>query len=395
MNYHIFPQDKFFGTYIEDIYKLRQEDNNVFWVRGNKGDSDILKTQRPITFIGDNRSGIIEKLQSLTSQDKLIISWYDLFIGECIIDSGISSKVYVYLMGGDFYNDPIGYHDSWLYDSNTKKIVNRFHQPRINIFRRPKNWYKTIIETWQRITYRKHLKSEYKRKQETIARIDYMITGDHNYDEVKLVKHLYPDFRAQYITGSFDLNFEISKVQQDASSYDGSRPLRIMLGNSADPTNNHVDACMFLKKTILSDIEIYCPLSYGNQKYASEFQQWANDHLKTIFHPILEFLDRERYIKLLNSMDIVVMYHNRQQAFGSIVTSLCLGKPVFIKKESPLYSMLSKMEVPNVYSTNKLRNCDIQQLCSIAQKNRDLCLSIIQKYYSENARLSNLKKIIS
>lgn len=394
MNYHIFPQNKFFDAYIEDIYKLHQEKNNVFWVRGNKGDSDLLKTERPVTYIGNDETSIIEKLRSIRSQDKLIVSWYDTFIGECILSAKTTCCVYAYLMGGDFYNDPFGYHNFWLYDSCTKKIIDKIYSPQINFHRRPKNWYKILNEIQCKKKYKSELIESYNRKLKTIARIDYIITGANNEAEICFVKKLFPTFRAKYIHGSFDQNFDLAKDLPPKDPYSGDQMLQVLLGNSADPSNNHIDACNFLLKALPKDSIVNCPLSYGDPDYSVIFQKWAETNLQSRFHPVKDFLSRKEYVELLNNMDLVIMYHNRQQAIGNIITSLCLGKPIFIKRHSPVFLMLTSMKVPNVFSLDMLNPHNIATICKDAHKNRAQVLSIIQNCYSEQARLNDLKKII-
>jgi hypothetical protein len=45
--------------------------------------------------------------------------------------------------------------------------------------------------------------------------------------------------------------------------------LSILLGNSADPSNNHVEALERLLPYRDQDIKIYAPLSYGDQRPAA------------------------------------------------------------------------------------------------------------------------------
>lgn len=394
MNYHIIPQDKFFHSYIEDIYKLQQEDSNVFWVRGNEGDSVFFHTTRPVVYIGNDCDSIVRKLRLLQSNDKLIVSWYDLFIGDCILKANINNRLYTYLMGGDFYDDPQGYHDFWLYDSFTRKIIKKIRHPRIHLHLRPQNWFKYSEELKTIINYRTSVQKAYRRKLETIARINILITGANNDAEISLLKKIYPSFKGKYICGSYDQNYDLAKDLIIKTPYNGEQPLKILLGNSADPTNNHIDACKIIDKKITDDYNIYCPLSYGDNYYSIYFQKWAKQHLQTKIHLFLDFMNRNDYIKLLNEMDIVVMYHNRQQAMGNIITSLTLGKPIFLKSQNPVFQMLKKIGVPYVYNISDLGNVNIFDVCLDAQNKREYCISIIKKYYSEDARLNYLKKIL-
>lgn len=52
MNYHIITQEKFFNTYIEDIYRLGLQDENVIWVRGRERKNDFFHTDRQSSIWG-------------------------------------------------------------------------------------------------------------------------------------------------------------------------------------------------------------------------------------------------------------------------------------------------------------------------------------------------------
>ena len=73
MNYHIITQEKFFNTYIEDIYRLGLQDENVIWVRGNEGKNVFFQTDRPVEYIGEDRHHFEEKLRQLKPEDNHIV----------------------------------------------------------------------------------------------------------------------------------------------------------------------------------------------------------------------------------------------------------------------------------------------------------------------------------
>ena len=106
MNYHIITQEKFFHAYIEDIYRIHEEDNNVIWVRGTEGKNDFFQTDRPVEYIGTDAAYIRKKLSQLKPEDKLFVSWYDTFIGDIILSMGLPNPLYVYLLGAEFYSFP-------------------------------------------------------------------------------------------------------------------------------------------------------------------------------------------------------------------------------------------------------------------------------------------------
>ena len=105
-------------------------------------------------------------------------------------------------------------------------------------------------------------------------------------------------------------------------------------------------------------------------------------------------MKREQYIHFMNEMDVVVMYHNRQQAAGATMTALALGKPVFLKAKSPLYTQLSEIGVKSIYDVALLHTVSIRSAICDAQMNRKDTLERLYKEYSEDVRLRHLKELL-
>lgn len=394
MNYHIFPANIFFNSYIEDIYLLHEEKNNVFWVRGNESDNKYLKTSRPITFIGHDEERIVSLLKRLRNTDKLFISWYDIFIGKCVLKAGITCELYVYLMGGEFYDDPPGFHNKWLFDRKTTKIVNKLTSPHVVFLRKPKNWHKIVDEIIQKLNHNKKLHEQYVEKSETISRIDYLITVPHNQSEIELISKLYPTFQAKYLSGGFDQNVDLSINHTATHNIESHNTLRILLGNSSNPTNNHLDAFSLITKRLKINYEIYAPLSYGDDNYSKIVQKYATRIWKEKFHPITQFMERSQYIEFLKTIDIVIMYHNRQQAYGNIITSLMLGKPIFMKKNNASFKTFSSIGIKSIFDIKLLNDKSVSDAILYAQKNILETRLLLIKYFSREQRLLYLSKLL-
>lgn len=107
--------------------------------------------------------------------------------------------------------------------------------------------------------------------------------------------------------------------------------INILVGNSADPTNNHAE--VFEKLSLYKDdsIQIYCPLSYGQADYADRIVKLGTELFGSKFTPLLDFMPFEKYLELLGQIDIAVFAHRRQQAMGNTITLLGLGKKVFLQ----------------------------------------------------------------
>lgn len=119
------------------------------------------------------------------------------------------------------------------------------------------------------------------------------------------------------------------------------RVSKIMIGNSASSTNNHYEIIERVKREVdLKNMKFYLPLSYGDKAYAEEIIKFGEDRLHEYFVPIIEYMHYDDYIEFLKTINVAIMYHDRQQAFGNIIQLLALGKKVYIRSDTTHYSRL-------------------------------------------------------
>ncbi|MCG2779448.1 MAG: TDP-N-acetylfucosamine:lipid II N-acetylfucosaminyltransferase [Weeksellaceae bacterium] len=117
----------------------------------------------------------------------------------------------------------------------------------------------------------------------------------------------------------------------------------ILIGNSADPSNNHLDVFIKLSKLNLKGRKIYVPLSYsGTDKYKNEVIRVGYELFKNNFYPLMDFMSINKYNEILLSCGIVVFNHIRQQAVGNIITMGYLGAKIYMNKKSPVYKFLKQ-----------------------------------------------------
>ena len=400
MNYHIIVQDKFFDAYIEDIYKLNQENNNIFWVRGNKGDLPYLKTKRPVEYIPEEHALFVEKLRSIKPEDKLFVSWYDMFIGQTILDSGIKNEVYVTVMGGEFFAEPFWYHADWLYDRKTLRSLKKdayYGYPQINWKRRPKNWKKIYNELVIRHDFKSVQYQIYLQKMQTINRIDYVILPKEEVEQYALIQKLYPQAHFKQVYGSsFSQNFEEASMMP-TKEHNSNAPLKILIGNSADPSNNYLDAFEWLSKhvkKISNSYRIYSILSYGEPHNKEQVISEGKALLGDSFEPIVSFMDRAKYLSFLNDIDIMIMYHNRPQANGNIMTTIVMGKPVFLKATNTIYGLAKFSGISSVYDVDELPNINLKKVINDAHAERNRNVDIVSRMFSERVRLNCWKELL-
>lgn len=392
MNYHIITQEKFFNTYIEDIYRLGLQDENVIWVRGNEGKNVFFQTDHPVEYLGNDWRHYQEKLAELKPGDKLFVSWYDLDVSRAIIRSRIQNPVYVYLMGAEFYSFPYWWHAEWLFDPLTKRKIKRTRlYPRFFPKGKPWLWYR--CKNWRQ--FKREVRQEYDWQLAAIRRIDYIVITEHSGPEVELVKRLYPGCRAQHVVGTFDQNFDLAKTQPLLPVPEEGKPLKILFGNSSDPNGNQLDAFRYLKDKVKEPYEIHTFLSYGDQ----EAKEWILESGKKLFggafHPVMDYMDKNTFVQFMQQMDVVMMFHNRQQAEGNIMTALTLGKPVFMKPMNPQYDMLKRMGVKSVYDVREMHKVDLRETIAEAQSHREETMAALEAEYSDATRLRHLKDLLT
>lgn len=117
----------------------------------------------------------------------------------------------------------------------------------------------------------------------------------------------------------------------------------ILLGNSCSLECNHLEGMKLLKKMGLGPSSVIVPLSYG--------EAWLRNRLTSIgerlfgdkFQPLLDFIPRQDYNRIIQSCSVAIMPHYRPQAFGNILTALWLGTRVYLSKRNPLFAFFRRI----------------------------------------------------
>lgn len=164
-------------------------------------------------------------------------------------------------------------------------------------------------------------------------------------------------------------------------------PINIQLGNSADPSNNHIEILEKLLPYKNSKICIYAPLSYGNKdQYAENVIKRGSEWFGEKFQPLTDFMPYDEYLKFLSKIDIAAFNHKRQQGMGNIITLLGLGKKVFIRSDITPWATLKNKGL-TIYDINNL------EISPLEPEKKSQNQQIIKKHFSKEKLLSQLKTI--
>ncbi|MFK8051686.1 MAG: TDP-N-acetylfucosamine:lipid II N-acetylfucosaminyltransferase [Woeseiaceae bacterium] len=117
---------------------------------------------------------------------------------------------------------------------------------------------------------------------------------------------------------------------QETPTYD------VFCGNSADPSNNHIQMLEALAH--LDTVRIHMPLNYGgDDAYVETVCAKGKSLFGDRFKPILSFMQKDDYDNLLARMDVGVFFHDRQQGLYVAFTFLLHGKPMYIREAVSSY----------------------------------------------------------
>ncbi|QIZ66040.1 TDP-N-acetylfucosamine:lipid II N-acetylfucosaminyltransferase [Geobacillus subterraneus] len=179
---------------------------------------------------------------------------------------------------------------------------------------------------------------------------------------------------------------KVKKIKKD-----NRNGINIQIGNSADPSNNHIQILDLLKKFKDENINIYAPLSYGNHDYAKEVVHYGKELFGNKFKPLLEFLNPEEYSKYLASIDIAIFNHERQQALGNIYALLYLGKKIYIRSDISTWDYLKEQLNLNLFDIKEINNQNFVEFtnCNNLEDNTEK----IEKIFAADYIRSVWKKI--
>jgi hypothetical protein len=168
----------------------------------------------------------------------------------------------------------------------------------------------------------------------------------------------------------------------------------ILLGNSASPTNNHLDAFRELKKLDLTGRRILVPLSYGDSDYARHIVETGIAVFGDIFVPLRHFMPLPDYLNSISRCGTVVMNHVRQQATGNVSIALLKGAKVFLREENlltPFYRRLGATisSFPGSIAAREKK----QFFCPLTPSERTTNANVVRSYWARSTVVSQAKAL--
>lgn len=198
-------------------------------------------------------------------------------------------------------------------------------------------WLLRIQKVKQGIKNRKKTEC-YELPFELYHRIDYCLTDVH--EDFEFVK-AYSGFDAKELWYNY---YSIDETIGDLrdQTVDGNN---IIIGNSCTLECNHLDGFNAVKCFYDERSKIFVSLSYGEPWLRNLLFRKGKRLYGDRFHPLVDFMARDEYNRIIKSCAVVIMPHYRPQAFGNILTALWLGSRVYMSEKSPLYAFFKRIGV--------------------------------------------------
>lgn len=324
MNVHIVTDNP---VYIDHfIQKVQSTSNSLnFFIYIGEKEIQNIKSEKVLRYSIKELNLFIQN----NDVSKIFIHFLDDFAIDFLNSYNIDIPIYWFFWGSDGYRHPLL--KKTIYLSQTKKILSDLA---------PRRGIKKILDKYRDYSLAKKMDI-------ALSKIDFccnQVVGDFN-----LIKSTSPNLKMQHKWFSYN---SVEQLELDSTTIDSkNKGLTILLGNSANPSNNHLEAMEILYEFKNEIEKIYCPLSYsGSDQYIKSIEKKGVDKFGNKFVALKQFLAPSEYHSILDQIDVGFFYHVRQQAFSNSLNLLQRNKKIMMNKNSTLYDMFISEDIKNVYS---------------------------------------------
>lgn len=324
---HLAPDEKFIDAAYKNFESVAPSCNTFFVPSWDKKLKYIKNT--PVKFINPFSFKNPFFMKSLEKYDFIMLHSLNTF-NQRLLANTSQDLTSVWIGYGYDYYDLIYEDRNWLYQEKTRAIVNELTQ----------NGSSAIT------THKKHALKQLARKvlynnldkKAIVEKINFFAPVLEN--EYNMVASKFGSSFPEYVAWNYGSSAAL--FNDERKSHCNPNGNNILIGNSATPTNNHIEVFDLLRTQNLGNRKIICPLSYGNSDYASVIKNRGRSYFGENFLGLDTFMPYDEYTELIGTCSNVIMNHNRQQATGNITPMLFLGANIFLNEINPYYSFLKE-----------------------------------------------------
>lgn len=167
----------------------------------------------------------------------------------------------------------------------------------------------------------------------------------------------------------------------------------ILIGNSADPANNHLDIIEMIDPAHIDQCcKIYCPLSYAitNINYVEHVINEGNSKFGSNFVPLNKYLNKKDYTEIVASCDVVVLNQHRSQGILSAFAAFYFRKTLFLNRKNPFYDYVINLGM-NVFTIDS----DLNLKDRLSEKQLDENSKIYRDHFNEKKVFLKYKNLVN
>ena len=150
------------------------------------------------------------------------------------------------------------------------------------------------------------------------------------------------------------------------------KEVNVLLGHRGKPEGNHIEILKILQKYDQSKLNIYVPLSYGDEKYISYVKNHIECKNYKNVHVIDNFMPFDKYCQMLGNMDIGIFDGTTSYALGNIGLMLAMKKTIFLRNGGILQKTFYTEGVP-YKPIDEIPNMTLNTFIQSLEYNVDKC----------------------
>lgn len=366
---HLFNDDPYVDDFIENIAKYGISDTDIFYVISDKP-LHYVKSKNIEIITLHNQEDISKYIENIKDCNYLYLHYLDQNKIRLAKQANKKIKIVWIFWGGDGYalNK---LNRNYIVGEETKNLLIKAGlYPQKTILSKIKKLIRSILLI---NTFEQELSN-------FLRRIDYCATwvkGDYD-----LVKKHYPYFNAKFLEFAYINPLQLTPASDKPNDniFQIIRQPYIITGNSANPSNNHIEMLQYLKKENWQG-QIICPLSYsGSQIYVDRIIELGKELFSDNFIPIIKFLDKASYNYLIKNTTIFLINHLRQQAAANLMSAIRLEIPILALSNNTLIQTFKTWGITITGNINGIETIDTKANKQIIENK--MSERNIEKYYN-------------